>query len=165
VSGPGLWRVDNRLVHGQVVAGWLPSLGADTVVVLDDEAARNPLVQGVMALAMPPDVTLVVEPVSHAGKLGAAGTSDRSIVLVRDVADAVRALDAGLVADALNLGNVHHAHDRRPVTNVLHLSAAEVGALKSLQDKGIVIEHRAVPQQSPMSLPEISARFDGAVQA
>src|SRR4051812_47533027 len=60
-----LARVDNRLVHGQILSAWLPALGADALLVADDEAARNPLVRSAMEIAIPPDVQFDVVPVEN----------------------------------------------------------------------------------------------------
>jgi hypothetical protein len=56
-----LARIDERLVHGQVLVGWVPHLGARRVVVADDEAARSPLARAAMSLALPPGVEASVD--------------------------------------------------------------------------------------------------------
>ena len=48
-----LVRVDNRLLHGQILEAWLPRLGAREVVVADDDAAASPLARAAMTLALP----------------------------------------------------------------------------------------------------------------
>ena len=70
-EGPGvaLIRVDNRLVHGQVLEAWLPALDAHGVLVADDEAAGNVLARSAMALAIPPKVQFQVLRVSAAAEL------------------------------------------------------------------------------------------------
>ena len=63
-----LVRVDNRLVHGQVLEAWLPALDAHGVLVADDEAAGNVLARSAMALAIPPRVKFEVLRVSAAAE-------------------------------------------------------------------------------------------------
>ncbi len=53
-----LVRVDNRLLHGQILEAWVPRLKVRRVVVADDEAAASPLAQAAMTLALPPDLPI-----------------------------------------------------------------------------------------------------------
>src|SRR5207249_7297405 len=94
-GGPGvaLIRVDNRLVHGQVLEAWLPALGAHGILVADDEAAGNVLARSAMALAIPPKVSFQVLRVDAAADLlkpgGKGPQASRTLVLLRDVRDAL----------------------------------------------------------------------------
>ena len=48
-----LTRIDNRLVHGQVATQWYGSIGANLILVANDDAAGNKLRQGMMDMAAP----------------------------------------------------------------------------------------------------------------
>ena len=95
-----LVRVDNRLVHGQVLEAWLPALDAQGILVADDEAAGNMLARSAMALAIPPGVkfeVLRVQAAADALKPGGKGpAAQRTLVLLRDVRDAEALHDAGV---------------------------------------------------------------------
>ncbi|MFL5446580.1 MAG: PTS sugar transporter subunit IIB, partial [Myxococcales bacterium] len=47
-----LVRVDNRLVHGQVLEAWVPALSVQAILVADDEVAGNALARAAMGLAI-----------------------------------------------------------------------------------------------------------------
>ncbi|HEX4382515.1 MAG TPA: PTS sugar transporter subunit IIB, partial [Myxococcales bacterium] len=98
--GISLVRVDNRLVHGQVLEAWLPALDAHGVLVADDEAAGNVLARSAMSLAIPPRVKFEVLRVQVAAELlkpgGKGPSSPRTLVLLRDVRDAAALHDAGV---------------------------------------------------------------------
>jgi mannose/fructose/N-acetylgalactosamine-specific phosphotransferase system component IIB len=160
-----LARIDERLVHGQVLVGWVPHLGARRVVVADDEAARSPLARAAMALALPPGVEASVEPVKAVDWAALAGSPDPVLVVLRDVADAEQALVAGLTparTAVLNVGNVHYAEGRRQVTPSVFLSGAEVDGLRRLGAAGFRVEVRAVPLDAPIDLAEIERRWNAA---
>ena len=161
----GLARVDERLVHGQVLVGWVPHLGARQVVVADDEAARSPLARAAMTLALPPGVEAAVEPVGAVDWAALAASSEPVLVVLRGVAEMEGALAAGLTperAPVLNLGNVHHAQGRRRVTPSLFLSGAELEGLRRLAAAGFRVEARAVPLDAPIDLAEIERRWNAA---
>ena len=161
--GIALVRVDNRLVHGQVLEAWLPALDAHGILVADDEAAGNVLARSAMALAIPPKVSFLVVRLQAAAEMlrpgGAGPAAPRTLVLLRDVRDAVALHDAGVPLPRLNLGNVHFGTGRKQVSPSVFLDAGEVDALQKLAKTGTRIELRAVPSDGPLTLGDIQARF------
>lgn len=160
--GVALVRVDNRLVHGQVLEAWVPALDADALLVADDEAAGNVLARSAMSLAIPSRLRFSVLRIAAAADLlrpgGQGAPGARTLVLVRDVRDAESLAGAGVPLAALNLGNVHFAAGRRAVTASVHLSPGEVAALERLAAAGTQIEARAVPNEAAVPLAAIRER-------
>lgn len=161
--GIALVRVDNRLVHGQVLEAWLPALDAHGILVADDEAAGNVLARSAMSLAIPPKVSFQVVRVQAAAEMlkpgGKGPLGERTLVLLRDVRDAVQLHELGVPIPRLNLGNVHFGHGRRQVSPSVFLDAGEVAALERLASSGTQVEVRAVPSEVPIPLADIKSRF------
>lgn len=154
-----LVRVDNRLIHGQVVSTWIPHLRADRVVVADDEAAASPLMRAAMSMALPSNVASSIVRMDDVDWAGLSSGPERVLVLVRDVAQAVAAVRAGARVKDLNLGNVHFAEGRKPVSPSVFLSKEELALLEELAGGGVEVEARAVPTDRRATLPEIEARI------
>jgi PTS system N-acetylgalactosamine-specific IIB component len=160
-----LVRVDNRLLHGQILEAWMPRLKATVVVVADDDAAANPLARAAMTLALPPGLPVTIQSVGEVDWGGLAASADAVLVLVREVADLEKAARAGLTPDRagrLNLGNVHYASGRVPITPSMFLSQAEVEAVLRLSRAGFEVEARAVPTDAPVGPEEIERRYKAA---
>jgi mannose/fructose/N-acetylgalactosamine-specific phosphotransferase system component IIB len=161
--GVALVRVDNRLVHGQVLEAWLPALDAQGILVADDEAAGNVLARSAMALAIPPGIAFEVLRIPAAAELLRAGgrgpQAARTLLLLRDVRDAVALHDAGIEIPQLNVGNVHFGAGRKQVSPSVFLDAGELEALEKLSRAGTRVEVRAVPTEAPVHLPDLKARF------
>jgi PTS system mannose-specific IIB component len=161
-----LVRVDNRLVHGQVLEAWLPALDAHGILVADDEAAGNVLARSAMALAIPPGISFEVLRVLAAADLlrpgGKGPQASRTLLLLRDVRDAVALNQAGVAIPQLNLGNVHFGTGRKQVSPSVFIDAAELSALEKLARDGTQVEVRAVPTEAPLRLPDLKARFAAA---
>jgi mannose/fructose/N-acetylgalactosamine-specific phosphotransferase system component IIB len=164
--GIALVRVDNRLVHGQVLEAWLPALDAQGILVADDEAAGNVLARSAMTLAIPPGVSFQVLRLQAAADLllpgGKGPQASRTLLLLRDVSDAVMLHERGVPIPRLNLGNVHFGAGRRQVSPSVFLDEGEVSALDQLARSGTEIEVRAVPSEPPLRLADLKARFAGA---
>ena len=78
-------RVDNRLIHGQVVEAWLPHLRVERVVVADDEAAGSPLVRAAMGLAVNPSIEVIIQPLRALDYDALSRDQRKTLLLVRDV--------------------------------------------------------------------------------
>jgi PTS system mannose-specific IIB component len=167
--GIALVRVDNRLVHGQVLEAWLPALDAHGILVADDEAAGNVLARSAMSLAIPPRVNFQVVRLDAAAELlkpgGKGPQAPRTLLLLRDVRDAVALQKAGVPLPALNLGNVHFGAGRRQVSPSVFLDEGEMSALETLAAAGTRVEIRAVPAEAPLPLEAVKARFASAARA
>jgi PTS system mannose-specific IIB component len=159
-----LVRVDNRLLHGQILETWIPRLGIGEIVVADDEAAASPLARAAMMLCAPPGVPVRVEALRDVPWAQLAAAPGEVLVLVRDVPALLAARAAGLVpeiARRVNVGNVHFAPGRRPVSPSVFLTDGEVRALRALSAEGYDVEARAIPSEPPTGIAEIERRYAG----
>ncbi len=157
-----LARIDERLVHGQVLVGWVPHLGARRVVVADAEASVSPLARAAMTLALPPGVEAAVEPPEAVDWDALHRAPEKVLVVIRNPQGAERAAAAGMTPDrvqTLNVGNVHYAEGRRKITPSVFLSSAELDALRRLGAAGFRVEARAVPIDAAVDLAEIERRW------
>jgi PTS system mannose-specific IIB component len=154
-----LVRVDNRLIHGQVVEAWLPHLKVQRVAVADDEAASNPLIRAAMGLAVQDSVEVMIEPVGGVDFERLSKDDTRTLLLVRDLKNVMEAKERGLDLHKLNLGNVHFATGRKQVSPSVFLSQEELSQLKMLVDEGVEVDVRGVPNEKPATFDDISERF------
>lgn len=154
-----LLRVDNRLIHGQVVESWLPELGVRRVLVADDEAAQSPLVRAAMGLAVPGNVEVVIQPLQGMDFATLAQDPVKSLLLVREVGGAVTAVARGVGPAKVQLGNVHFVSGRKQLTASVFLSPTELAQLKMLAEQGCTIEARAVPGEKPLTLAAIEEKL------
>ncbi|HEX8213659.1 MAG TPA: PTS sugar transporter subunit IIB [Longimicrobium sp.] len=156
-----LFRVDERLIHGQVVVGWGGPLHADRIVVVDDAIAESAWEQELYCLGMPPEME--AQFVSSSQALEAfelwRGGPKRTIVLVRDVATARRLADSGLLrGEEVNLGGIHHAEGRTRVLPYLHLTADEVASLREMEAGGVAVSARDLPGSHRVHLKDLDAQ-------
>jgi len=160
-----LVRVDNRLIHGQILEAWLPSLRARRVLVADDEAARSPLSRAALTLALPDAIPAEVVPVEAADWAAAAAAPVPVLVLFREVEALRRGFGRGLtpaLAPRVNVGNVHYGPGRRQITPSVFLREEELLMLRDLAAAGFRVEARAVPSDSPTDVEEMGRRFHQA---
>ena len=151
-----LLRVDERLIHGQVVIGWGSHLTPGRYVVVDDDVADSDWEQELYALGLPDGVDADFVSVEDARRRWAAwdASSESVVLLVRTVEAVVRlAADGGLGDHPVNLGGIHHGPGRRPVLSYLFLDDADVERLRSLGNQGVRVSARDLPgsREVPLS--------------
>ncbi|MDX6768234.1 MAG: PTS sugar transporter subunit IIB [Elusimicrobiota bacterium] len=140
-----LLRIDDRLIHGQVVEGWLPHLKAEHVVVWSggDEVAR-----ALMQMAMPPAVTLEVQPAAApllSALADGPAKSKKTLVLVPGPAEALALLEGGLSVAVVNVGGLHYNAGKVQLGKALFLDDADRRALAGIARRGVRLEGRALP--------------------
>ncbi|MBL8957354.1 MAG: PTS sugar transporter subunit IIB [Myxococcaceae bacterium] len=144
-------RIDSRLIHGQVIEGWLPHLKIQRIVVADDATVSDPLARAAMSLAVPPDVDVLVSRIDDVPYRKLQNDGPRTLVLLRDVDAAVRAYARGL-SGPLNLGNVHAGPERLAVSRSVFLTDAEKQQLLDLSRDGLAVSIQAVPNEPAQAL-------------
>lgn len=143
-----LYRVDERLIHGQVVVGWGSVLRPDLIVVVDDEIAASEWEQELYTMGLPPGLEARFAGVDAARHVLDAlrESGARTLVLTRDVATMRRLAEGGLLrGEEVNIGGIHHAPGRRGVLPYVYLSDAEMEELEQLAQMGADVSARDLP--------------------
>jgi mannose/fructose/N-acetylgalactosamine-specific phosphotransferase system component IIB len=138
-------RIDNRLLHGQVVQFWIPHLGVEHLIVADDGVSKNLSMQVVYRMALPAIVKITIVPVDRVGGILSTAISSPTMLLIKDIASTKRIVAQGDFFKHLTIGNVHASPERERVTDAVYLSGAEIETLLELKKAGIEIEIQTFP--------------------
>jgi len=148
-------RVDDRLIHGQVVMGWGRPLGIELIILVDDRVAASPWEQQLYRMAVPPEIELRFATIAEAVASLAAwqAAPRRSLLLTGDIATmaALHAADGSAIG-AINLGGVHHRPGRRQRLPYLYLADDELTSLRALEAAGARITAQDVPSAAAVPL-------------
>ena len=150
-------RVDNRLVHGQILEAWVPFLKASCIVVADDQVASDFFRETVIRMAVPSEVRVVISGVAEFAENNVfqRGCGPSTIVLFSTVSDASTAYRLGFRFDKLNIGNIYHEECRLCCTQSVQLNDGDIRDIFGLRNAGAQIEFRRVPREKPIDLFEI----------
>lgn len=143
-----LYRVDERLIHGQVVVGWGSKLHPERIIVVDDALAESTWEQDLYSLGLPDNVDATFATVAGA-RAQLPGWRDgavRVLLLTRDL-DSMRRLAAGgaLTGEEINIGGIHYAPGRQAVLPYLYLSEDERGEMAEIAAQGAIVSARDLP--------------------
>lgn len=154
-----LYRVDERLIHGQVVVGWGNSLKFDRVVLVNDQVASNAWERELYLACVPPEIKAIILSVDEATEkiLQIGFEEERTVVLVDSPFDILRLMEKGLKIRSVNVGGIHSGMGRKKILPYLFLGEEEVSAFKKIISSGVRCECRDVPLAEKHDL---SALFD-----
>jgi len=150
-------RIDDRLIHGQVVEGWVNFLKATCIMVADDHVAANALQKSIMEISVPQGLKVAIGSVEDicAQLHTSAFDTERVILLFSNPSDVLRALKSGLDCQALNIGGMHYVQGKRKLLDVLAVDDIDLDALKEIASRGIRVDIQTVPTQRPLLLDKV----------
>jgi PTS system mannose-specific IIA component len=152
-----LIRIDDRLIHGQLVEGWVNYLKATSILVADDAVASNPRQRSIMELSVPQGLQVFIGSVEEVcGRSRAAGQDDgHAIVVFSNPVDVLRALEAGMECRTVNIGGMHFVPGKRKLLDVLAVNDVDLEALLAISGRGVKIVIQTVPTQRPIPLEKV----------
>ncbi len=156
-------RIDDRLIHGQVVVGWGQPLDVRFIVLVDDTVAASEWEQELYRMGVPPEMEVRFHSAADAaGHLDAYRTEARAgILLTGDIATMHRLVVEAGVRD-VNVGGIHHRAGRVPHLRYVFLTPAEQAALREIAAQGAVVTAQDVPAARAVPLEELLASREGA---
>jgi len=155
-----LYRIDERLIHGQVVMGWGPQLAVEHYVVVDDELAASEWEQDLYRLGLPDTATADFLTVGDARACLSDMDADSrpTVVLTRTVAAMGGLAEGdGLRGREVNVGGLHHAAGRTERVPYVFLDQTEEEGLQALADKGAKVSARDLPGSRTVDLEALLA--------
>ncbi len=149
-----LTRIDDRLIHGQVVVGWVQALNAKRIVLIDDEVRGNKWEQDLYALGVPGGVEVVFMSVSEAIEAVTEMNGDaiRTVFLIANVETARRLCDGTDIITHVNVGGLHDGNGRSERLSYVYLSDDEAALLLQIRDGGVEVTAQDVPTAKAVAL-------------
>jgi len=148
-----LQRVDDRLIHGQVVVAWGGRLRPRRIWVADDAAAADGWERDLLASAAP-EAEVHVVTIAEAAALyeSEAAAAGGAFLLVRDLRAALALVEAGAAVPRFTLGGLHYAPGREKLNDYLYLGPADHATARALLARGVALEAQDLPSTRPVPL-------------
>jgi len=159
-----LYRIDDRLIHGQVVVGWGQPLDIRLLVLVDDAVASSEWEQELYRMAVPPEMEIRFESVESAANAHDSYACDRrkSLFVIADI-DTMRRLVSSVPAiRAVNLGGLHHRAGRHQKLRYVYLTPDEEAMLRAIAASGVTVTAQDVPSARVVPLDELLSGAEAA---
>lgn len=152
-----LYRIDDRLIHGQVVVGWGQPLNIRLLILVDDMVASSDWEKELYRMAVPPDMEVRFADVATAIRDHAKYASDPrpGLLITGDITSMYRLVKGVKAIGSVNLGGIHHRAGRSEKLRYVYLTPDEEQQLRELEAAGVEVTAQDVPSARPVPLPEV----------
>lgn len=145
-----LVRIDDRLIHGQVIVGWTRTIGITSILVVDDKTAKDKIQCSLLRMATP--VGIKTDIMTIADAVEKRNTDDYKgenlMILVRGPQTIVDLMDGGIEIPSLNIGNLRSAPGKVKLLSHVYATPEEVEAWKELDRRGVKMSAQILPDQT-----------------
>ncbi|MCD4559452.1 PTS galactosamine transporter subunit IIB [Lelliottia nimipressuralis] len=151
-----LTRIDNRLVHGQVGVTWTSTIGANLLIVVDDEVAKDEIQQKLMGItadtygfgirffSIEKTIAIIEKAAPH-----------QKIFLICRTPDIVRKLiEGGVPLKDVNVGNMHFSEGKRQISSKVYVDEQDLDDLRFIKHSGVNLFIQDVPGDAKESIPD-----------
>lgn len=142
-------RIDDRLIHGQVMTQWIQHCGGNEVVIVDDGVAKDTFIQMVMKSSVPKKISLKVLSVKDAiTYLTGEPNNEKILILVKIPSVLVSLVEAGVNITFVNVGGMGAKAGRKSLFKNVSASEDEKNDLRRLIDLGVKVFFRVIVTES-----------------
>ncbi len=147
-------RIDDRLIHGQVVVAWIKNYSARRVVIVDDQVVKDEFLIDVMKMVAPSGIELAVIGTDNLQEQLQKFEEDKAntVILVKTPMTAKKLFDNGIAVKKLNVGGMGANPNRKQLYKNVSASTEEIEILEALEKQGIDVYFQATPSDKVVSL-------------
>jgi PTS system mannose-specific IIB component/fructoselysine and glucoselysine-specific PTS system IIB component len=155
--GIQLYRIDDRLIHGQVVVGWGQPHNIRFLVLVDDLVASSDWEKELYRMAVPPEMEIYFADVESAIREHQRYADDPrpGILITGDIASMLRLVKGVKAIGSVNLGGIHHRAGRAEKVRYVFLTPDEEDQLRALEASGVEVTAQDVPSARARPLAEV----------
>jgi mannose PTS system EIIAB component len=152
-----LFRIDDRLIHGQVVIGWASALNSDTILLCDNSVCENAWEKELYLSCAPDYLKTTILSVDETIQFLKQNDKDlsKTIVLVNGPEVIEKLINNGIELKNINVGGMHFREGRKNFLPYLYLSDNEISSFKRCMDKGVNFECLDVPTGNKINLKNV----------
>ena len=155
----GLWRIDDRLIHGQVATRWTKETGVKRIIVVNDQVEKDKTRSTMLKQAVPPGVTAHVVSVDKMMRIynNPEYAGDKVMLLFTNPTDALELVRRGVQIQSINIGGMAYKEGRVMLDMSVSVDEKDIEAFKELDSRGIELEVRKVASDKKVPVLQLVA--------
>ncbi len=145
-------RIDDRLVHGQVTTTWLRQYKCNSIFIIDDEVAVNPLLKKILKATVPQDVKMVILDTKKAIEMLKDNGEEKIFIITKRPRPILKLVENEIKIDSVNIGGMQPKPGSKKISKAVSVTKEDIDDFKKLAEKGIELEIRMVPTDPKIDL-------------
>ncbi len=149
-----LVRIDDRLIHGQIVMAWTKTIAVKRIIVINDKVAVDAIRKMLLETVAPPGLKVSVLSVSEGiAKLQDDSFQDQDLmILFTNPTDVLAVKSAGVAITTVNIGGMGFAQGKKQLTKTISVDDADIAAFRKLNELGCSLQIQVVPNDSVVDM-------------
>lgn len=149
-------RIDDRLIHGQIVQGWLKTVFVNRILVVSNEVANDEMQKALLSMAVPSTVELSIKNIKDASSeiINNVYEKEKVMILFSNPCDIVKMMDNGVKFHSVNVGGMHFIHGKKQLLSNVSVDSNDIKAFLKLISCGIELESRILPNDERHSISD-----------
>ena len=158
--GMVLVRIDDRLIHGQVVENWMKFLKINHVIVVNDFVASDRMQKTLFSMAVPDHAKISILTITQAKEaiLNGQFEGDKAMLLLVSPQDVLNLINKGVRIKEVNVGGMHYSPDKKQILKAISVSKEDIQAFQELDKLGVHLEARMVPNDEKIDIMKVIKR-------
>lgn len=145
-------RVDDRLIHGQVVAGWARPLGIKTLILVSDRVRDDEWTLNAYRLAIPDGIDFFCVGIHDCAVTYAQHKTTNTMIIVASVCEAYRLLEEGITVPEITIGGLGYREGTREIAPYIYLSEEDINAVVRLFQRGVKVIGKQLPNSATIDV-------------
>lgn len=161
-----LVRIDDRLIHGQIVVGWVNALKANYIIVLNDEVAKNEIQKCLLKIAVPPTIKVDIFSLDEFNYTNESKeiSNNKVIIILTNPLDCLRLVKKGFKFEMLNVGGMRHSEGKKEMTKSIFLDDEDIKYFKELNQMGIKVEIKMLSVDKSVNIFECILKGECSIE-
>ena len=149
-----LLRIDDRLIHGQIVTTWVKEVKATNIIIANDALSKDEFIKDVITMAAPPTVKAEVKSIKETVRTinSEEFKTKRVLILTKNVEDVLALKDEGLEIKYLNVGGMGAGKNTKVIYRNISITDKQLEILRELKAQGVEIEFKLVPAEKGLKI-------------
>lgn len=148
-------RVDDRLIHGQTVVAWCPTLNIGEIIAIDDASAKNPMLKSIMTMGVPSTYKTHIVTTEEAKAMLSKESDKNRLVIVKFPIKLEEIKDEISKCEFIILGNIAKRadtnHKLSGSTGIFYLSDNDLEIIDKLVASGLEVNFQQLPSSNKTS--------------
>lgn len=155
-------RIDDRLIHGQIVTRWVKEYKIQRIIIVNDEISKDISRITLIKQATPPGVTAHIISIDKAIRVynNPKYTKEKVIMLFTNPSDIVQLVNQGMPITSINIGGMAFRAGKKQISNTISVDKTDIIAFKKLNQCGIELEIRTVPSDTPLQIMHLIKKIN-----
>lgn len=154
-----LVNIDDRLIHGQVATTWVKDYGIESIIIVNDAVANDPVQKSVAGLAVPNIKVNIFEVEKFLSVIKKTEIKKVTMVLFTNPMDALTCRNNGLDFDYLNVSGMRYNEQRTRLHKNMSVTEEEKLAFDALIDQGVAVWMQTTTRDSKENVKDLLKNY------